>query len=513
MIGTIAASVIILLLLIQLYKNAYKKPCNFPPGPPSLPVYGAYWIVLATEYNNLSAAFCKIGRRYSTKLVGLFLGAIPAVIINDSELIKEMLNREEFDGRMDIILGRLRAYWKKLGIFFTDSYFWYVQRRFSLRHMRDFGFGRRDETLEAVVESEIRVMIDMRISGPQYPAEKELVQGELVYLPHYFAVPFINGLLHVISRMTLPRSEYHLLWEMARKSLLFQRSSDDVGRAITLTPWLKDIFPKWSGYRGLRTGNQYLIDFFSNLINKELQSYDGSYERHFIDVYIKKMKEEQCEKKRSTYSVDQLVLICIDYMFPAASAVESVLTMLVEHLLLQPEIQDKLHEEIDRVVGSGRLPSLDDRKNMPYTEACLREAMRFDTLVPLGVPHRAVVDTTIGGYDIPENTMVSANFVMLHMDKKIWGDPEKFRPERFIEDGRVNVASDKSLPFGAGRRLCAGETYARQTLFQVFAAFMQAFHISSANGHPPLAPAPRIQGIITTIPEYWVCVTPRILLE
>lgn len=60
-----------------------------------------------------------------------------------------------------------------------------------------------------------------------------------------------------------------------------------------------------------------------------------------------------------------------------------------------------------------------------------------------------------------------------------------------------------------GRRLCAGETYARQTMFQVFAAFMQAFTVSTADGKPLLKPAKRIQGIITTIPEFWVRITPR----
>ncbi|XP_059056621.1 probable cytochrome P450 304a1 [Achroia grisella] len=511
MIGVIVACILILTLFVYFYKNAYKRPNNFPPGPPSLPIYGAYWIILATEFNNLSTAFRKIGYKYKTKLVGLYLGSFPTIVLNDSDLIKEMLNREEFDGRMDIIVGRLRAYWKKLGIFFTDSYFWYIQRRYSLRHFRDFGFGRRDQTLEAVLESEVKAMIDMRINGPMYPAENELVQGELIYLPHYFAVPFINGMLHVISRMTLPRSDYHILWEVARKSLGFQRSSDDVGRALTLTPWLKNIIPKWSGYHGLKTNNQYLVEFFSNIINKELESYDESYQRHFLDIYIKKMKEEFGQNMRSTYSVDQLILICIDYMFPAASAVETVLTLLVERLLLQPEIQDKIHEEIDRVVGNGRLPNLDDRKNMPYTEACLREMMRYESIVPLGVPHRAIVDTTIGGYHVPENTMVAANFTMLHMDKKIWGDPENFRPERFIVDDHLSVASDRSLPFGAGRRLCAGETYARQAMFQVFAAFMQAFRVSTAGGRPLQVPAQRLQGIITTIPEYWVRVTPRVI--
>ncbi|KPJ20780.1 putative cytochrome P450 304a1 [Papilio xuthus] len=106
--------------------------------------------------------------------------------------------------------------------------------------------------------------------------------------------------------------------------------------------------------------------------------------------------------------------------------------------------------------------------------------------------------------------MVNLNFVTLHMSKEIWGDPENFRPERFIENGQLQLSKDKTLPFGAGRRICAGETYARQTMFQVFSCFMQAFKVSTADGKPKTEPAVRLQGIITSIPDGWVKVTPRV---
>ncbi|PZC85438.1 hypothetical protein B5X24_HaOG200008 [Helicoverpa armigera] len=509
MIAAIVLTAVIAFLIVHTYKNAYKRPHNFPPGPPSLPIYGAFWIVLAHDYNDLASAFRKLGEKYKTKILGLFMGPVPTIVLNDPHLIKEMLNREEFDGRMDIILFRLRSFWKKLGIFFTDGYFWHVQRRFSLRYLRDYGFGRRDDTLESVVAGEVKEMLDLRLSGPKYPAEHEIVKGDLVQMPYFFSVPFINGMVQVLSRSTLPRSEYHALWALSKGTVMFQRSSNDMGGALSLTPWLKDVMPNFSGYNSLVKGNQFLLDFYSKLVNDTMDTHDETYDRHFLDIYLTRMKEEMRQKGRSTYSVDQLLLTCTDYTFPAASAVQFVLAMLVERLLLQPEIQDKIHEEIDRVVGRDRLPNLDDRRNMPYLEACIRETMRYDTTVPLGVPHRAMKDTTLGGYNVPEGTMMSFNLTMLHMDKEIWGDPENFRPERFIKDGQLDVASDKSLPFGAGRRLCAGETYARQTMFQVFAGFMQAFHVTTADGKPLLKPARRIQGIITTIPEFWVKVNLR----
>ncbi|XP_045494470.1 probable cytochrome P450 304a1 [Colias croceus] len=510
MIGSLILLFIIAFLLKYSYSKAYERDENFPPGPIRLPIYGGYWIIATKVINNLGLATMKLAEEYNTKVVGLYLGKLPQILVNDPATIKEVLSREEFDGRLDTVLARARSYWKKLGIFFTDGYFWHVQRRYSLRYMRDSGFGRRDETLEAAIVHDTKNMIEMVMHGTKYPAEKNIVNGNLIYLPHFFAVPFINGLLHVFVRSTLPREKYADIWELARKALLFQRSSNDLGGAVVITPWLKDFFPKLCGYSDLTKGNGAIVKFFETLIKEVQQTHDESYDRHFIDSYLTKMKEEKRTSNRTTYSVEQLALICTDYMFPAASAVEMMLSLLVERMLLQPEIQEGIHEEIDRVVGRDRIPTLDDRAKLPYTEACIREMLRFETLVPLGVAHRAMVDTKLEGFDIPKDTSVSVNLLSLHTDKKIWGDPENFRPERYIVDGKLQVTSDKSLPFGAGRRLCAGETYARQGMFLVFAVFMQAFHVSTADGRPLKKPAKRIQGIITSIPEFWVRVTPRI---
>ncbi|OWR44462.1 cytochrome P450 CYP304F2 [Danaus plexippus plexippus] len=510
MIGLLILVFFIIFYCVRCFKNAYKRPSDkFPPGPPKLPIHGAYWIVVLKKINNLAASFKMLSKEYKTKVLGLYLGNFVTIIVDDPHLIKECLNREEFDGRVDFLVARLRSFWKKLGIFFTDGYFWHVQRRFSLRYMRDFGFGRREETLETCFSNDIKEMINMATYGPNYPAEKAIIKGDLICLQDYFAVPFINGMLHVLVRNPLPRSEYKVLWELSRYALKFQRGTNDLGGAVSLTPCLKDLMPKLSGYHDLRSGNQYLLDFFNKIIKDQMSTYDTTHLRHFIDVYVKKMKEEEKDTKRSTFSVEQLQLICTDYMFPAASAVQAVLTFLVERLLIQPEVQDRIHEEIDRVVGRDRMPSLDDRQNMPYTEACIREIMRFETLVPLGVLHRTVKPTTIDEYHIPENTVVAFNYVSLHMDKKLWGDPENFRPERFIKNGILNLSADKSLPFGSGKRLCAGETYARQSMFLVFSAFMQAFHVSTVTGKPLKKPASRIQGIITTIKDFWVKITPR----
>ncbi|XP_022128196.2 probable cytochrome P450 304a1 [Pieris rapae] len=510
MIGLFVLVVLLAFYVICQWKKAYERHENFPPGPPSLPIYGAYWIIVAKAFNNLALATIRLAKEYNTKLVGLYLGPIPQVLVNDSTLIKEVLIREEFDGRLDTVISRARGFWKKLGIFFTDGFFWHTQRRFSLRYMRDWGFGRRCKALEDTITHDTKEMIEMVLNGTTTDEEKKFVNGDLIYLPHFFDVPFVNGLLQVFVQKTFSRNEYTRIWGLGKSALKFQRSTNDLGGALVITPWIKNILPNMSGYNDLTNGTKGISDFYGELIKDAIETYEDTHERHFFDAYIKKMKQEIAENQRTTYSAEQLQLICTDYTFPTASATEMTLTLLLERILIQPELQDKIHEELDSVVGRDRMPTLDDRQNLPFTEACIREILRFETLVPLGVPHRAMKDTTLGGYNIPEGTSVAVNLVTLHMDEKIWGDPQNFRPERFIVDGKLQVSLDKSLPFGAGRRLCAGETYARHSMFLIFAAFMQAFQVSTADGKPLTRPAKRIQGIITTIPEFWIRVTPRI---
>lgn len=86
------------------------------------------------------------------------------------------------------------------------------------------------------------------------------------------------------------------------------------------------------------------------------------------------------------------------------------------------------------------------------------------------------------GYDIPKDTFALASLHAMHKDKDLWKDPEVFRPERFLDfKGRFSTKKDFSLPFGAGRRLCAGETFARNTMFLCVTALLQNFNLKPSS--------------------------------
>ena len=120
---------------------------------------------------------------------------------------------------------------------------------------------------------------------------------------------------------------------------------------------------------------------------------------------------------------------------------------------------------------------------MPYLEATIHEVLRFSSLVPLGVAHRALEDVQFHGYTIPKGTTVIGNIYKGNNEKSVWGDPENFRPERFLsKDGKSLVHYDAWMPFAVGKRVCLGETLARDELFLFLGNLVQAFKVDTVPG-------------------------------
>lgn len=112
-------------------------------------------------------------RFYNTKILGLHLGSTPVIIVNDEDKVKKALFHRDFDGRPDLLAARLRdPHFELRGIFFRDGDLWHEQRRFTLRYLRDYGFGRRFDELEQEISFQIGQYIDMIKNGPKYPHEQ-----------------------------------------------------------------------------------------------------------------------------------------------------------------------------------------------------------------------------------------------------------------------------------------------------------------------------------------------------
>jgi cytochrome P450 len=128
------------------------------------------------------------------------------------------------------------------------------------------------------------------------------------------------------------------------------------------------------------------------------------------------------------------------------------------YLLSQaPEVEARLHEEIDRVLA-GRLPSLDDVPQLVYTRAVFEEAIRLYPPVPL-LGRQALQEEMIRGRTVPEGSLLIVIPWLLHRHRRWWNDPDHFIPERFLPENAAARQRYSYIPFSVGPRVCAGQAF------------------------------------------------------
>ena len=149
-------------------------------------------------------------------------------------------------------------------------------------------------------------------------------------------------------------------------------------------------------------------------------------------------------------------------------------------LVNNTECQEKIFQEIMSVVGQKSYPTVNDKTKMPYTEAVIMESLRVANIIPIIMPHNCMNECEFEGYTIPKDTRILANLWTINRDQTIWGDPEVFRPQRFLDDDGNLLPPEHKLRqawllFGVGRRNCVGEVMARTRMFLYVTSLIQKF--------------------------------------
>ena len=134
-----------------------------------------------------------------------------------------------------------------------------------------------------------------------------------------------------------------------------------------------------------------------------------------------------------------------------ATTLEWTMSLLLNH----PEILKKNKVEIDSQVGHGRLINDLNIAKLPYLRCVLNETLRLYPTSPLLLRHFSSTDCTVGGYHIPQGTILLVNVFFMNRDPKVWEEPTMFKQERF-EVIRGEKEGFKFIPFGIGKRACPG---------------------------------------------------------
>lgn len=186
----------------------------------------------------------------------------------------------------------------------------------------------------------------------------------------------------------------------------------------------------------------------------------------------------------------------LDLFFAGTDTISGTLHWSMLILATHPDIQQKLLNEIDCVIGHSRLPEGKDEVRMLYTQAFVNEVFRYTSIAPLAIFHSAMSNLQFHGFHIPKDSMVLINLYAAHFDKDYWGDPEIIRPERFLcNDGTMMIKHEAFFPFGHGKRICVGEAMARKEIFLFLTSILQKFKVND----DPEYPQPNLDAIVSFI--------------
>jgi len=166
------------------------------------------------------------------------------------------------------------------------------------------------------------------------------------------------------------------------------------------------------------------------------------------------------------------------------------------YLLSQsPEVERRLHEEIDRVL-QGRLPYVGDVDRLPYVVRVVTEAMRLYPPAWL-VGRRAMSEYRIGPHRVPARSIIIMSQWIVHRDARHYPDPERFEPDRWTPDFKARLPRFAYFPFGGGPRQCIGESFAWMELTLLVATIAQRWRFELVPGHPVVPHA-----AVTLRPKY-----------
>lgn len=343
-----------LVFVIFLYLDCIKPP-NFPPGPKWYPIIGSALQIARARQNTgmLCKAINLIASNYKHNgVIGFKVGKDMTVMAISGESLREMMSNEDLDGRPTGIFYETRTWGLRRGVLLTDEHFWQEQRRFIVRHLKEFGFARKG--MSEIIENEAEHVYN------DFHAMVEAGNGSaFVQMQGIFSVYILNTLWLMMAGIRYTRENKDLKYLQSLLHQLFA-NIDMMGALFSHFPFIRFFAPRFSGYKQFVEIHDLMHKFIGAEVENHKKTFNYTDEpRDLMEVYLKILQSNKDIPE--SFSQEQLLAVCLDMFIAGSETTTKTLGFAFLHLVRQRETQRKLQMEIDEVIGRERLPTLEDR--------------------------------------------------------------------------------------------------------------------------------------------------------
>ncbi|XP_063793794.1 cytochrome P450 2F3-like isoform X2 [Pseudophryne corroboree] len=476
--------------IILSFMKLYKEKASLPPGPMPLPFIGN---LLQINTNDIVSSLMKLKDKYGP-VYTLYFGTKPGLVISGYSAVKEALidQNDVFGERGDYPV--FTNYIGEHDMAFTNGQLWTKLRRFILLTLRNFGMGKR--SIEERILEEAHFLLK----------EFENTKGSPVNPGRFFAQSVSNVICSITFGSRFDYNDKRLKAIIESINNNFQVMSSTWGTLYNMFPDIMQYVP--GPHRTIRKNFDDIYEITDEMIKNHEKTLDPNNPRDYIDCFLIKMKQE-IDEPDSAFYLESLRRTVQNIVFGGTETTSTTLRYGFLVLMKHPEVAEKMQEEIDRVVGRDRTPSIVDRNKMPYTEAAIHEIMRFCDVIPVGLPHQTSKETVFRGFTIPKGTPVTPMLHSVHYDPNNYAEPNKFDPNNFLDSNGRFKKNDAHMPFAAGKRICIGESLARMELFLFFTSVLQNFNLKPVIGKDELSVKPTGSGLGHLPAKYKCCILPR----
>ncbi|XP_028799822.1 cytochrome P450 71D10-like [Neltuma alba] len=432
--------------VIRKLSSSRKPTRNLPPGPWKLPLIGnLHQLAGSLPHRSLTNLANKYG-----PFMHLQLGQLSHIIVSSPEYAQEIMKTHDqiFANRPKSLASDILTYNCTDIIFSPYGNYWRQLRKICLLELFS---KRRVQSFKKIREEEVLALV-RNISK------------------HEGSVMNLSGKIYAFMNYVVVRAACGKKTENVEHLLQIMEQSIKAGSGLSIDdfyPSLKFI----SVITGMRARVMKLHKDCDEVLDEIIREHKekkgnnfGEVEDDLVDVLLKIQAEDDFGIH---LSLDNIKAVLKDVFFAGTGTSAATIEWVMSELLKNPEAMKEAQAEVRRIYGGKGFVDESELHQLKYLGAVIKESFRLHPPGALLVPRENSNSCKINGYEITPRTRIIINAWAIGRDHKIWNEPERFEPKRFLDttvDYNFNGSNFEFIPFGAGRRICPGITFAIPTL-------------------------------------------------